>query len=495
MKFYFVIIEKRCIFAAESWGRTLVWKTGGLFALNGVQINIIKTLIMDMKKIKRTAWLLLAVCMAAVPTLHGQTFFDFVYGSIGNNTSHSIIRSYNATEAVVYYEDGTDHFLALVGLTGMVYGARLNPLFTVNDIRVVGDEAYFCGRHGGRGFVGRADINSLRSLSPNVQYYDLDADKVSGLTRMVAYQFGGMTKVVAVGSYCYTHNDPTGTIFPPCPPNHICRASIVVECDFSGSTPPYSRMLVVNSQTRIELAFDIVETDHYVAVVTHYTDWGQTAIHRCDKANVLATFPLGHGYPSPYFRDMTGYMACKTGGDTIAVAGMALIADDAPYATVLRTFDLQSMAMTSFQGYGISDKSVPSELVYMPRYATLVMQQLQPFPSTAYSSPFVYWEPYEASAYYAKVMLEASHRKHYGSLDRLTEKHYVSTGGDYWIMKDVSFDNTPNRCYKIDSLKINIYPIEPPTSFSPPYHTAILYADPTSGATGVRDTINEICIP
>lgn len=166
---------------------------------------------MDMKKIKRAAWLLLAACMAAGPTLHGQTFNNFIHGSITNSASCSVIRGYSATEAVVYYENGGGHFLALVDPTGQVQGARLNPGYTVYDIRLAGDMAYFCGKNADHGFIGMVKINDLRIPSPNVYYFDLDTNKVGELTRMVAYQIGDVTKVAAIGQYNYTNEGGSGS--------------------------------------------------------------------------------------------------------------------------------------------------------------------------------------------------------------------------------------------------------------------------------------------
>ena len=58
-------------------------------------------------------------------------------------------------------------------------------------------------------------------------------------------------------------------------------------------------------------------------------------------------------------------------------------------------------------------------------------------------------KPYETVfAYNMEKIYETNSRK-FTSLDRLSSKHIVAAGGDYWMMKDVSVNNPASTCYVI----------------------------------------------
>lgn len=445
-----------------------------------------------MKRTRYAALLLTAACLAAGQPLHSQPFNDFIHGGINNIGSRSVVRGYSATEAVAYYGNGLGHFLVIVNQAGQVSGASLLSGYEVCDIRVLGDEVYFCGKKGNCGFIGMANVNDLRASSPNVRYFNLNSNAVSELTRMVAYRVGGVTKVAAVGLYRYSAAGTPSSILPTA--TLYAWTSVVVECDFAGGVMAHYDVLAVDDTTRREAAYDIVETDHYVAVVTHYHNADEMVVHRCDKAAVLGTFSAcAFRYPSLYFEGRMGYRACRTEGDTMAVVGMASATGGQPYEIHMRLFDLQGMSVTSYQGYVFPDKSAHTDVVYMPRHATLVMLQNHSFPPSTCYYPFVYWKPYETLTYNARVLHEAFPEKSYQSLDRLTKDCYVATGGDYWFVKDVSYDSPTSRCYKIYDLKINILSPLPPKPFPQSYSMISLTSGSSGGATGTSDSVGYNC--
>ena len=157
-------------------------------------------------------------------------------------------------------------------------------------------------------------------------------------------------------------------------------------------------------------------------------------------------------------------------GDTIALVAQYQPWWTTTYETHMRTVDLASMTMTSAQGYPLLDKAEPEEIVYLPDYATLVLLQRQQFLSTAYHYAYVYWKPYKIPPYYADLIYESGDNP-FHSIDRLTHKHIVATGGDYWMEKDVLTNNPSASCYTIDMQKISPLSSASPVGGVYPYHS------------------------
>ena len=449
-------------------------------------------------------------CMLTSLPMQGQTYFNFVMGhtSLTYNSSRSVVRTVDAQRAIAYYEDGSSaHKLARIGMDGIVHEAQFGNNIIVSDMRIFGDDIFFCGWNTSsrRGIIGHALVSAIEGYSQHMDYFELDMGISSSenmLYRLAAYKDDfGRYKVVAIGEMNYDGNAPL--LYPAltCPgtlyPSYNCHAYFVVACEYIPS--PLNSLTLEFCKffyrylDRFDHVDDVVLTDNWVAIVTSNADRSELTIHRCDKNNLLGTFTPQCRYKVPYLEG--GYRCCRMKGDTIALVAMYASGSAPIYETHMRTIDLASMTMTNAQGYGLLDKTDPIEVVYLPDYTTLVMSQYQKFPLTGFHYAYVFWRPYKPTPYTADVIYEGGDRP-LGPLDRLTHKHIVTSGGNYWVEKDISYNNPSSSCYKIAQQQVSALDLVNPVwdNFNYWSHTPTISGPILLGETYLGSLLSVGCI-
>ncbi len=399
---------------------------------------------------------LLALCFWLVPSppALGQTYYDYASGNIGSwTTPRSIVRDVDPTSVVAYYCNSANKgYLVKIEYPSMaIKKIELEDNRIVNDIRIVGNNVYFCGSIGleSQAFIGHVYLSTFSDPLPRaVTYYDLDPTYTSSCTRMAAYVVGGVEKVVLVGHKKYIDHPLYDCPYTYNPPIYwSCIRRFIAEVNFNGSIliPPVS---FANSEStdfsHLEVVEDVVETASYLAAVCHYTDKNAISIHLCSKWNVVSDFI---NLPFYYFvvpdEGLSDYHACLTEGDTIAVMSMSVYYSPAEhFATTIRCFDLQSMTNTVAQRVETENKNEPLDMLYMPETGRLVVLQEAYLPSIlAMRNLAINVEPYNLSSYNAKCWYEPSNLL-YSSLARLNPYEFAASGrvlvheeplGDYTI--------------------------------------------------------------
>ena len=378
-----------------------------------------------------------ALLMAVPEAAEGQKPFDYagVSDSPVQTNPLSVIRRESSGRAVFSYVMNGKTYIGLVDLYGNIKRADIGPDKRVYDMRVVGEELYFCGSVSGvQAFVGHLKIHQL-ATSPGpfpIDFTYLKADKTDCLTRMVAYRWGTGVKVVAIGyNDCLWYNCSY-----VCPTNATCRKEFVFEGVFSSGSPSSGSLLLqeVNPGAygdRMEVLDDLVETDNYVAIVGVY-DNGWFVIRRCRKDDIMGTMSNLFLYPFQGRELLMEHKACRMRGDTIAVASQASDIDLNPEnRTRFRVFDMATMNMLVDQEFEHGIKVKPDEMVYVPVDKTVVLLQEMPIPSlTNNNSVFVQLHPYQATPYVAQGWYTTSGLR-YGSLDVRDDENYIATGGNY----------------------------------------------------------------
>ena len=150
--------------------------------------------------------------LVAAPLGVWAQYPSFTLAGLVPMRSGAIVRTYSASQVAAYYSRGGNSYLALVDAGGLVKQTQVDSRYTVCDMRIVGDELFFCGKKGTAGFVGHLSLSDLESGTPTVTYYDLPTNVF--LHQMAAYKIGGMVKVVALG-VAYNNNPP------PCPFHNV----------------------------------------------------------------------------------------------------------------------------------------------------------------------------------------------------------------------------------------------------------------------------------
>ena len=198
-----------------------------------------------------------------------------------------------------------------------------------------------------------------------------------------------------------------------------------------------------------EYACDVVETDNYVAVVT-FSAAGELIVHRCNKTNVLASL----SYPNIYYYynvppGLVDPHVCKMDVDTIAVASVFTTGVGTDNMQV-RVIDLATMNMPCAQTFSLLDKDDVYEMTYLPDIQKLVLLTNHTYtPLTMLRHTFFFLKPYQTAFPYNIEKIYDYYDHRFISMDRLASKHIVATGGEYWMMKDVTVNNPASTCYKV----------------------------------------------
>lgn len=427
-----------------------------------------------MKRIVLSA--LVALCGILLPpfTASGQLFPDFVLANDGINNnmpSGSIIRAVNTTEAVVYYEDGGLNYVAAINLTGNVSRISFDPDYKVLDMRYCNSTVFLCGTYLHKAFVAAIPYIDVLAATPSsnakLQFLSIlipppnIADFVS-LNRMVVYSepATGLEKIIAVGE---EEETVIGYQY------QVYVNSIVVELDYDpGATVPFALVdsRHTNSTLRVENISEVVATDNYIALIGYDVATSSIAIHRCPKgANILSpAFDYYYTYPGTDGDGCSLFHGCHMKKDTIAIASLSYreYSPNHEFETRIRTFDLSTMDMTTAQAIFLdAEKAEPEELVYLPQHQTLVLLQDFCFLASTPDYAFVHLKPYALSGYNAHGWVEThpttppASSLQYHSVDLLQGKHYISSGGNYWLKKDSQLDVANTSCYTCGTVPVD----------------------------------------
>ena len=409
------------------------------------------------------------------PPAMGQ-YFNFASAYTGNDstTNHSLIRTIDDTSALVYFYDDSVHQYAIarVGLSLSCRKALLPAGCTVNDMRIINNNVYFCGSLNATPIIGHINLSDFWTPTRTFTLYKADSRYVSNLHRMAAYNDGAKQKVVIVGDVIFTDNSPF-----PCPFEityydsilgdtvhyyyYNCIHTIILEVDFFGANHQADSYVSTTDiiNRHLELITDVVETQNYVAFVGHYTNHHTTIIHRCDKKNVVNTFSGDHWCFWGIDEGHSNYHCCLMKGDTIAVSSLSTYYDAMgiqQFSTNIRVFDIASTDITNTHALRVplNTKTEPLDLMYMPRDHRLVLLQDIHLPSlSSDQNTFVHIDPYAASVHNTKCWYESTGQKPFNCLSRLNDTIYLSSGGEYWCMKDID-PLISDSCYKTEVIEI-----------------------------------------
>ena len=104
------------------------------------------------------------------PLVEGQILFNYALGGDSFSPSGSVVRTVRDQKVIASYWDGTNYRLARVGLIDII-SAKLDDHHQIADIRIVGDDIFFCGmdRSNYEAFLGHATISGIESQTPHIQ--------------------------------------------------------------------------------------------------------------------------------------------------------------------------------------------------------------------------------------------------------------------------------------------------------------------------------------
>ena len=123
----------------------------------------------------------------------------------------------------------------------------------------------------------------------------------------------------------------------------------------------------------------------------------------------------------------------------------------------------------------------------------LVTLQYQMYPLGDLHHTFVHWKPYNATPYNANLMRESQYDLSFQTVDKLTPKHIIAAGGDYWFMKDILYDDPSTTCYKTATQQVSGLQLSSPVLNSNNYGNFSLYLTPIPTGSINPVTLNLDC--
>ncbi len=452
---------------------------------------------------------LMALCFGLPVCVTAQPSFNYASAFVGTKRTdkQSLIRTIDDTSALIYYYDNTldRGVIARISLSLNFRKALLPHRCTLNDMRINGDNVYFCGRRDTNAIIGHIKLSEFWTPNRTVTMYRVNNNYATNLFRMAAYDVGSYQKVVIVGELLFTeHPDPINfhcpydtTYYDPELDDSVhyyyynCRYTVILEVDFNGASYNNDKYLTTTKIypfKHLEFIDDVIETQNHIAFVGYFTNHHTTIIHKCMKNNVVGTFNGNHWCYLGIDEGHSRYRGCLMNGDTIAVSSLSTYNDVSgaqQFSTNIRVFDMANMDNTHALRVPLNTKTEPYDLMYMPKDRQLVLLQNINLPSMSNDkNTFLHIDPYATVPYNAKCWYEAYWDKPFNCLSRLNDTTYVASGGEYWCMKNMNI-MVPDSCYKSDVIEITPIKIEKKAEENDRY-----YSD-----SNLVDTLNLLSFP
>ena len=109
---------------------------------------------------------------------------------------------------------------------------------------------------------------------------------------------------------------------------------------------------------------------------------------------------------------------------------------------------MATMNMPYAQVFDLQDKDDVYEMAYLPDVQKLVLLTNQTYSYLVeFHHTFCFLKPYETVFPYNMEKIYESDDRSFTSVDRLSSQHIVAAGGDYWMMRDVTYNNPTSTCY------------------------------------------------
>lgn len=458
-----------------------------------------------MKK-KSFNFLLVLLFLSPSGFINAQIPYNYALGGIGINSSNVLIATYTNTSVISYYNNNSSiNCFYKVDISGSVqeYDLPRSPSYQVLDMTVVSDFLFFCGIEttatSTQGFIGRLDLNTgsmvIDAAGSNIS---------SSITKLVAYKTQtGLIKVVALGNDVCVGGNPA-IIQTNCP-SELYRFSLytynfsqfILECTMTDPMNPMGtcQTLTVRDDIHDEWLEDIVLTDSYVVFLGNTKQ--SLSVHKCSRNNVLADFNDLWYYPDTKYYWFSP-IGCDMDNDRVAMAAMG---DDIGfgYSTLMQVIDLATMNVTNSQTivYPTAFKTYPEDLIYLKNSQILVLLQPNYYYSGIPDPIFHNFLPSASANYNANCFYENnSGVLWFQKMDRLPDgKNYVSTGGDYWMLKNSSINASPNSCFAPINIPIDIRPVPTKNHINHPFVSCSISLNYSiDNTTNIQPLFSPYCI-
>ena len=326
---------------------------------------------------------LLIFFLALAPVLlQAQTYYSSVLWDASMDSQGEIVRSWGSDHVLTYHIGPSGNYFTLTHvsrfhmpttLAGPSASTRQTATLPadmwVTDVRILGDEAFFCGAEGPHAVVGKIDLNAFSTGSVSISYIEV-MTSATRYKKLVAYKHTSSARVVA----CLGENAASG------------YDDVVSVYSY---TSLFTHLNTYTLPTEEDMD-DILYTGDAVVLVGRYnnsTTRNQLIIRRSPSTTLPATLTDRTLYPAASYevngRTSSVYMR---GYSTTPVIAVSYVHYDSPsnqLSTRVRYINLRTMAMLRSHEFPRVEKEEVLAMLYSKWDGRLAVVFSEPEPGTA----------------------------------------------------------------------------------------------------------------
>ena len=356
-----------------------------------------------------------------------------------------IVRTWKSGMAVAYHQhDGENVFSVIDSATSTVFSVKVttglpeNPIYTINDFRIVGDSVYCGGSVNNDAMIAYFDINELlynTGYPGNVGFTVVKINDIDKVTKLTAYRNTLMNGVgiAAIG----TAQD----------------GYYMIECNNYGGSMTFSATSRrCFNQSQIETLTDVVVTKSFVGFVGIMDKTNRVCIRRGNKNGIFASALIDtiHQYSYLSTRMESLPVAEALDNETIAIA--SAYSDDWPsgidFSVQLFLFNLANMDFFDAWHTWQPENSPVTELAYVPSSKTLLIAIIN-----GTGDRVIYASPFSATSYWAYYM-RLLNGERICSMDFRNSSYYILSTTNHWMLQRLVYPcSDTNMCIETSKVE------------------------------------------
>jgi len=419
---------------------------------------------------------LLIIFLALAPVLlQAQTYYSSVLWDASMDSQGEIVRSWGSDHVLTYHIGPSGNYFTLTHvsrfhmpttLAGPSASTRQTATLPadmwVTDVRILGDEAFFCGAEGPHAVVGKIDLNDFATGTVNIEYIEV-LTSATRYKKLVAYNYSPAIRIVAcIGEDAGSGYDDVVSVFSY----------------FSG----VFSLVRGYKLPREEDMDDIHYTGDDVVIVGRYnnsTTHNQLIVRRFPSIALPTTLTDRTLYPAASY-EVNGLTSSvyMRGYSTTPVIAVSYVHYDSPsnqLSTRVRYIDLQTMAMLRSHEFPREEKEEVLAMLYSKWDGRLAVVFSEPEPGTASNvTKTVLLQPDMPSPYPGVRFYFPSPFNFYSAdiINDLSSKdiNLVEAGHGRWYLQHIPTAGPGTAvCPASDIINVDIIPDLPPVPI--PYST------------------------
>ena len=321
---------------------------------------------------------LLIVFLALAPVvLSAQAGYSSVLWNASMDSRGEIVRSWGTDFVLTYHNEASGNIFSLTRVIDfhsaatpagpIAVGMKTDPLpasMQVCDVRILNDEAFFCGSMNGKAMVGRLNLNDFSTSSVNVEYA-VASTSATRYKKLVVFDHSSSVRiVVCIGEDAGNNYSDVASVYSLASSfSHLQTYKLPPEEDMD----------------------DILYTGDTVVMVGRYNDAAarnELIIRRCSSSSLPTTLSDRTIYPSSVY-EINGqtrslFLNGFSSTPVVAVSYVHLDPLTQNFHTRVRYIDIRTMVMVRSHSFVRIQKNEVQAVVYSQTAHRLAVMFTEP---------------------------------------------------------------------------------------------------------------------